>query len=388
MAGVSGNKILVFNAGSSSLKFGLFDSEGLETGSEDVSGELTWAGGSAQLTMTQGGQAKETFEVESAANGQATQAIISRLPDIATIGLMAFRVVHGGPVFQEPALVTSKTLDEIRSLEPLAPLHNKADVEVIEAAMEALPGVPAIAVFDTAFHRSLPPEAATYGLPLELASRHHVRRYGFHGISYEYLWEVLSPRLEGTEGRLVACHLGNGASVCAIRNGKSMDTSMGMTPLEGLLMGTRSGDLDPSIPLFLQREAGMSDAEVDELLNHQSGLLGISGISPDIRELEDAAAKGHPHAQLALDVFAYRVAKYVGAFAVALGGIDALAFTGGIGEHSVATRTRICSRLGFLGIDPVEGSATSRVPVWVVLAREEFAIARAAYRYNLNGHSS
>jgi acetate kinase len=288
------------------------------------------------------------------------------------------RVVHGGSRFEEPALVDDAVLDEIRKLSALAPLHNPIAVETIEKVRRERNGVPIVAVFDTAFHRTLPPVASTYAVPQDLG----IRRYGFHGISYAYVSKRLHALNAGS--KLIVAHLGNGASVCAIRDGRSVDTSMGFTPMEGLVMGTRGGDLDPGALLYLLRN-GRGD--LDDLLNHQSGLRGISGISGDVRELE---ASSDPNAQLALDVFAYRAAKYIASYCVALDGVDAIAFTAGIGEHSASMRQRICNRLAFLGVTLDDAAnraprtderriSSGRVGVWVIPTNEELEIARAAY---------
>lgn len=336
--------VLSLNPGSSSLKVGLFG---------------------------------ETPLYREALPADAIGAAIQKAQEQGRIDAVACRVVHGGGRFTEATLVGEGVLKAIEELAPLAPLHNAADLKTIRAVQKALPNIPVYAVFDTAFHRTIPPVASTYALPHKLAERHGLRRYGFHGISYAHAAETL----KGVP-RLVVCHLGNGASVCAIRDGKSVDTSMGMTPLEGLAMGTRSGDLDPGLVLHLLGHLGMSAEEVDDLLNHQSGLLGLSGLSADVRELSASTDK---RARLALDVFAYRVAKYVGAFAAVLGGLDGLAFTGGIGEHSPEVRAKVCERLAFLNVHLEEKMgadgfrtvhAEGSIPVWIVPADEELQMAR------------
>ena len=325
--------------------------------------------------------------------GEAAQKVIARLIEAGKgpIEAVACRVVHGGERFDGPAVVTDAVLEEIRALGELAPLHNPMDAAVIDAARRALPDSLVAAVFDTAFHRAMPAVASTYALPWELSERRGLRRYGFHGISHRFvsgrLVESLGRPAEGS--RLITCHLGNGASVCAIKDGRSVDTSMGLTPTEGLVMGTRSGDLDPGLVLHLIRTLGMTADEVDDLLNHRSGLLGISGRSADVRDLERAAAEGDARCDLALDVFAYRVSKYIGAYFVALEGADAIAFTGGIGEHSASMRARICRPLACLGVklDEARYSAASGqtarisaddspVQAWVIPTDEELQMAR------------
>lgn len=292
---------------------------------------------------------------------------------------VAVRVVHGGSRFVKATRVDAEVLAGIRELSDLAPLHNPRALEIIEQARSTWPDVPVVAVFDTAFHQSLPQVAATYAVPPELG----VRRFGFHGISYSYLATRVQAR------RHVACHLGNGASVCALLDGRSVDTSMGFTPIEGLVMGTRSGDLDPGVILYLLRR-GTSAGELDALLNEHSGLAAVSGTSADMRELERAAAGGDARAELAIELFCYRATKYIGAYAAVLGGLDALTFTAGIGEHSSTIRARICQRLAFLGVELAEelnaasGDSDRRisrgaVEVWVVPANEELQMARLTY---------
>src|SRR5216684_1032218 len=344
--------ILVLNPGSSSLKSGFFH-----------------------------------FPEELAMPGTAPTVaeLLANAP--SPIDAIGVRVVHGGSRFESPTIIDDDVLAEIRKLAELAPLHNPLAAGVIEEVRAALHGVPMVAVFDTAFHRTLPPVAFTYAVPPELG----VRRYGFHGISYSYVSKrlrALNVALNGGS-RLIVAHLGNGASVCAIRDGRSVDTSMGFTPMEGLVMGTRAGDLDPGVILYLLR-SGRSEADLDDLLNHRCGLRGVSETSGDVRELESAAAAGDVRAELALDVFAYRVAKYIAAYCVALDGVNAVAFTAGIGEHSASMRKQICDRLGFLGVSIDEAAnnaasdnerriSSSRVAVWVIPTNEELEIARAVF---------
>jgi acetate kinase len=297
----------------------------------------------------------------------------------AAVDAAGVRVVHGGSKLVSPVEVDEAVLAEIGRLAELAPLHNPAAVRAVEEARLTHPGIPVVAVFDTAFHQTMPPVASQYAVPPSLA----VRRYGFHGISYSYVSSRVQAR------RHIVCHLGNGASVCAIHEGRSVDTSMGFTPMEGLVMGTRAGDLDTGILLSLLR-TGKTEEELDELLNHQSGLLGVSGRSGDVRELEAAARAGDEASTLALEMFAYRVAKYIGAYAAVLGGIDAVTFTAGIGEHSSLIRSRVCERLAFLGVELDEdlnrASRTDErrisrgaVEVWVIPTNEEWEIARLTY---------
>jgi len=331
--------------------------------------------------------------VENKSPTDAVNEIIAMAGAKAQIEVVGCRVVHGGSRFTKPELVDDGMLEELRRLRDLAPLHNPVDVVVLEQVAKSLPDVKLVAVFDTAFHQSLPPVAFTYALPAELAERHGLRRYGFHGLSHAYVSRRLLSRLdrpaEGT--RLIVCHLGNGASVCALRDGKSVDTSMGFTPMEGLVMGARAGDLDSGLVLYLMRSAGMPADEVLHLLNYDSGLRGVSGTSGDVRALEEAAAGGDRRAELALSLFAYRVRKYIGAYAAVLEGVDAIALTGGIGEHSVAMRRRICGSLSFLGshLDEesnrrADGREEARIStedsasaLWVIPTDEGWEIARS-----------
>ncbi len=362
--------ILALNVGSSSLKFRLFQ---ITPDAETVLSEGTV-------------ERLDAHDLPPAAQKAIAQC---RPFGIDAVG---HRVVQGGALFTQPTRVTPEVLKGLHSLQELDPLHNPAEVALIEATQHALPDVPTVAVFDTAFHRTLPETAWRYAIPRAFADTLHLRRYGFHGISHRYvserLLQCLGRNAKGT--RLITCHLGSGASVCAVQGGESIDTSMGLTPLEGLVMGTRSGDIDPGLLLYLMRSVGMTAEAVDDLLNHKSGLLGLSGQSNDVRELAQSAQDGDAHAALALDIFAYRVCKYIGAYAAVLEGVDAVAFTGGIGEHSPDMRVRICRRLAFLGLrldDARNKGASDKEPAcistpsatvqaWVVPTDEERQIAR------------
>ena len=385
--------ILVLNAGSSTLKFRLL---GLRSAADEQAQVLVdgmvdkWGSAQAGLKIAVGGKSATRESVAAESPGDAAEhAIRVCLPH--GIDALGHRVVHGGARFVDPVRITAEVVQGIREVSSLAPLHNANALQGIEAGLKLLPRVPGGAVFDTAFHRTLPDVAAQYAIPHELAEKHALRRYGFHGISHRYvstrLLQCLGRDARGT--RLITCHLGNGASVCAIRDGQSVDTSMGLTPMEGLVMGTRCGDIDPGLVLHLMTALKMSAAEVDELLNRRSGLLGLSGRSGDMREVEQAAEAGDRRAESALEAFAYRVRKYLGAYAAALGGLDAVAFAGGIGEHSPEMRARICRGLEFLGIriDPDSNKLPSggvpkrictdaaTVQLWVVPTDEERQIA-------------
>jgi acetate kinase len=400
--------ILVLNAGSSSLKFRLFRIDALRSLAEPenvlASGQVDRIGKpDAQLTFRQGADgAEQKRSIGAESVSDAAQEVLRELLRPSAAGLQPFgidavghRIVHGGARFYEPTRIDAAVLTDIRALTELAPLHNPSGLAGIEAAQQALPNAPNVAVFDTAFHHRLPDVAARYALPTALAERLQLRRYGFHGISYSYVSERLALILRTDPGkwsREIICHLGNGASVCALRDGQSVDTSMGFTPLEGLIMGNRSGDVDPGLLLHLLRGGHMTPDQLDDLLNHQSGLLGLSNRSSDLRDLEKAAGEGDPASELALSCFAYRVRKYIGAYAAALGGIDTLVFTGGIGEHSDSMRARICRNLDFLGLhldDQRNQNATGKEPtaissgdhrnIWIVPTDEERRIARDAF---------
>ncbi len=384
--------ILVLNAGSSSLKFGCFQSSSakgevkclLRGGIEPI--------GSGHATFSIEGQESESLPDGDITIHGAVEQVIQRVKSRFDVEAVGCRVVHGGAQFLQPTRVTADVLNEIRALAPLAPLHNPLAADVIETATRLLPQVPVVAVFDTAFHSTLPPVAATYALPFALCEQHGLRRYGFHGISHRYasqrLLECLKREAPGT--RLITCHLGNGASVCAVRDGESIDTSMGLTPMEGLVMGTRSGDVDPGLIVYLMQSLKMAPDEIDHLLNHQSGLQGLSGQSGDIRELEQFTEQGDERAKLALEIFAYRVSKYIGAYGVALEGLDAVAFTGGIGQYATLTRKRICDRLAFVGLHlDTRANASAKgheiacittpqspVQAWIIPADEEIQMAR------------
>jgi acetate kinase len=322
----------------------------------------------------------------------ARQALREHGPDLVSDPPIAVghRVVHGGPRFTEPAVVDDGVVAAIRELVPLAPLHNPANLEGILSARESFPDVPQVAVFDTAFHQSLPAHAHTYAVPAEWRERHQVRRYGFHGTSHRFVSRRTAELLGRSpdDCNVIVLHLGNGASACAVERGRSIDTSMGLSPLEGLVMGTRSGDVDPALGAYLARVADVDTTAYDEALNKASGLLGLAGVS-DLRELEGRRADGDVGATLAFDVMVYRLRKYIGAYAVALGRVDAIAFTGGIGENSVAVRAGVLSGLTALGVVPDElansrgeperlvTAPDSRIPAYVVPTNEELEIARA-----------
>ncbi|MEE8523356.1 MAG: acetate/propionate family kinase [Thermoanaerobaculia bacterium] len=342
--------ILVINCGSSSIKAAIVDPrEGDRVAACHVE-RIGESGVSLRL-----GDRQVDLGAAVADHGAALTLALPRLLEAAgdevTLHGVGHRVVHGGPEFNRPRRITDAVVSELRRLEPLAPLHNPANVAGIDAARRLLPDLPHVAVFDTAFHATLPRRARTYALPEELRQKHGLRRYGFHGTSHGYIARRAAEYLESDvrDLRLITCHLGNGASVAAIDGGRSVETSMGTTPLEGLVMGTRSGDVDPGILLTLMREEGLGADALDDLLNRRSGLLGLSGTGSDMRDIEALAAAADDPARLAIQVFAHRVRKYVGAYAAVLGGVDAICFSAGIGENSATVRHRIAQRLDFLG---------------------------------------
>ena len=402
MRGLPG-KILVVNCGSSSIKYKLFDADSLK----GVSSGLLERIGSRPAFLrheTSGASAKREVDVSNHRQGlelilrvllEAEPKAIGSLEEIVAVG---HRVVHGGDSFFESILVDEKVLEALRKWSHLAPLHNPPNIAGIEAARSLLPRVPQVAVFDTAFHQTMPETAYLYAIPFELYEKLGIRRYGFHGTSHKYVAqkaaEIIGEPIEKL--RIITCHLGNGCSITAVKNGRSIDTSMGFTPLEGLVMGTRSGDIDPSIVFYLIGE-GFSPREVEDMLNKKSGLLGVSGVSNDIRDVEREAEAGSKRARLALEIFAYRAKKYIGAYAAALGGFDVLVFTGGIGENDPLMRRMICENMGFLGLEIDEeanrstvgktgviSGEQSRVRVLVIPTDEELAIAEETRKRLLN----
>ena len=387
--------VLVINCGSSSLKFQLINSE-----SEAVlaKGLCERIGIDGRLTYQPAGGEKNVSEKAMPTHTEAIQFVIDALTDADTgvvksldeIGAVGHRVVHGGEKFAKSVVVTPEVKAAIAECNDLAPLHNPANLIGIEACESLMPGTPQVVVFDTAFHQTMPEKAYMYGLPYEYYEKYKVRRYGFHGTSHSFVSkrvaEIVGKPYNAT--KTIVCHLGNGASVSAVLNGESVDTSMGLTPLEGLVMGTRSGDIDPAIMEFIAKKENLDIAGIMNVLNKKSGVEGVSGVSSDFRDLEAAAKAGNKRAELAIDVFAYRVAKYVGAYTAAMNGVDNIVFTAGIGENCALVRTKVCSYLGYLGItideeangkrgeEIVISIPDSKVKVLVVPTNEELAIAR------------
>lgn len=391
-------RIFVINAGSSSIKYQLFDmSTNLILGKGMC--ERIGLPKSRIIHRAAGREIVRTMEIADHTMAIAqifeilqdkTFGVIKSLQEIDAVG---HRVLHGGAVFSDSVLITDEVIKAIEENIPLGPLHNPANLAGIQACRKLLPNMPMAAVFDTAFHQTLPRKAFLYALPYDYYQRLKIRKYGFHGTSYRYAAEKAAETLNKSqkELKMVICHLGNGASVCAIDKGQCVDTSMGLTPLEGLVMGTRSGDLDPAIVEFICRRDGKTVEEVFAILNRKSGLLGLSdGLSSDSRDIEDAMHRGDDRGIRAVEVFTYRIRKYIGAYAAVMNGLDVIAFTGGIGEHSPDTRSMVLKDLQFFGIEidealnqknaPMIHGDSSRVKALIIPANEELAIAQETYR--------
>lgn len=377
-------KILVLNAGSSSLKYSLFVGDDFHVACHGTIEHLCEHSAGINPVKTHG-QALQEVEAHLQAEGFA-----KNLGDCDAVG---HRVVHGGEAFHQAARVTETVMQAIEDLSQLAPLHNPANLLPMRFLSAEYPDLIQVAVFDTAFHHTLPDYAYRYALPKHLYENHHIRRYGFHGTSHQYIAKTLADILDlpDDEVHLISMHLGNGASICAIENGESIDTSMGFTPLEGLVMGSRSGDLDPAIPLYLIRELGYSVADVDKLLNKESGLKGLCGQN-DMRKVLDSANGGDIDAQLALDLFTYRINKIAGSYLAVMDEVDALVFTGGIGEHAFMVRemilngfsTRLGIEIDYDANETAQGMTcitlpSSKIQVWIIPTDEEFEIAQQTY---------
>ena len=388
--------ILVINCGSSSLKYQLIDSE-----SEKVlaKGLCERIGIDGRLTYSPAGGEKEVTDAPMPTHTEAIQLVLDALTNEKTgviksldeVGAVGHRLVHGGEKFACSVVITDEVLAAVEECNDLAPLHNPANLIGVDACKKCMPGVPMVGVFDTAFHQTMPSEAYMYALPYEYYEKYKVRRYGFHGTSHSFVSKRTAEFLgkDIKDMKIIVCHLGNGSSISAVKYGESIDTSMGLTPLEGVPMGTRSGDIDPAILEFLAKKEDMDIFQLVNMLNKKSGVFGVSGgFSSDFRDLENAAEEGNDKAQLARDVFTYNVAKYVGAYAAAMNGVDAIAFTAGVGENDNLVRKDVVARLGFLGVeldeeankkrgfDNIISTPDSKVTVCVIPTNEELAIAR------------
>lgn len=388
--------VLVINCGSSSLKFQLINSESEEVLAKGLCERI---GIDGRLTYQPAGGDKAVSDKAMPTHTEAIQFVIDALTDAETgvvksldeIGAVGHRVVHGGEKFASSVVITEDVLKAIEECNDLAPLHNPANLIGINACQKLMPNTPMVAVFDTAFHQTMPEKAYLYGLPYEYYEKYGVRRYGFHGTSHSFVSKHAAEflGLDLDNSKIIVAHLGNGASISAVLNGKCVDTSMGLTPLEGLVMGTRSGDMDPAIMEYLAKKEDLDIAGVMNVLNKKSGVFGLSkGLSSDFRDLTDAMENGNKYATAAVEVFCYRVAKYIGSYVAAMNGVDAIAFTAGIGENAYIVREKVCEYLGYLGLelnaeenkkrgeDLVISTADSKVKAAVIPTNEELAIAR------------
>ncbi len=389
-------KVLVLNCGSSSLKYQLIDMETENVMAKGLCERIGIEG--SRLKHQPEGKDAVIFDDYQENHAVSVKMVLDALThpeygvvkSMKEINAVGHRVVHGGEYFASSVIITDEVKEALKECCDLAPLHNPANLIGIAACEEIMPGVPQVGVFDTAFHQTMPERAYLYALPYEYYEKYKVRRYGFHGTSHRFVSEEVCKMMDRPydQTKVITCHLGNGGSVCAVRNGKSIDTTMGFTPLEGLVMGTRAGDVDVAAVTYLMKKEGLSADEMDNILNKKSGVLGLSGVSSDFRDIEEAAEAGNDRAEIALDVFAYKVAKRIGAYAAAMNGVDAIVFTAGLGENSGATRRAICDYLGWMGVHidsynnslrgkAIEISATdSRVRVYVIPTNEELVIAR------------
>ena len=388
-------KILVLNCGSSSIKYKLFDMDSKEVIAQGGIEKIGLKGSFLKLTLPNG--EKKVLEKDIPEHTVGVEFILNTLvspeygaiKSLDEIDAVGHRMVHGGERFSKSVLLDKEVLEAFVACNDLAPLHNPANLKGVNAVSAILPNIPQVGVFDTAFHQTMPDYAYLYAVPYELYEKYGVRRYGFHGTSHRYVsqrvCEYLGIKAEGL--RLITCHIGNGGSIAAIKDGKCIDTTMGLTPLEGLMMGTRSGDIDAGAVTFIMDKEGLTTTGVSNLLNKKSGVLGISGVSSDMRELEAAVAEGNPKALLAENMYFYRIKKYIGAYAAALGGVDVILFTGGVGENQASCRAGVCEGLEFMGVkidaeknkvrgeEAIISSDDSKVKVVVIPTDEELLIA-------------
>lgn len=393
-------KIFVVNCGSSSIKYQLIDMKDESVIAKGLVERIGIEG--SVLTHTPAGKDKVRLESAIPDHVDGIKKVLAALVDpnhgviksMDEIDAVGHRVVHGGEIFNESVVITDEVLKQIEDLSDMAPLHQPANVSGIRACQKLMPNTPQVAVFDTAFHQTMPPVAYMFGVKYEEYKDYGIRKYGFHGTSHKYVSGVAAQLLKKNikDTKIITCHLGNGSSITAVDGGKSVDTSMGFTPLDGVLMGTRTGSIDPAVVPVLMQKKGLDAAGVDKYMNKECGVLGVSGVSSDFRDLEDAAAKGNERAQLALDMFCYQVKRYIGAYAAAMGGVDAIVFTAGVGENDIHTRQQVCAGLEFLGVkldadrNNVRGKVTeisaadSKVKVFLIPTNEELAIAQDTLR--------
>ena len=387
-------KVLVINCGSSSLKYQLIDSDTEQVLAKGICERIKLDG---SLTHQATGKEKIQIEAPMPDHSAAVKLVLQYLLDeklgaiknLDEIAAVGHRVVHGGEKFSSAVLINDEVLAAIEECCDLAPLHNPANLIGIRACQELMPGVPQVAVFDTAFHQTMPDYAYTYGIPYEYYEKYKVRRYGFHGTSHSFVSKraIQMLNLDPDNSKIIVCHLGNGSSISAVKNGKVVDTSMGMTPMEGLVMGTRCGDMDPTIVEYLAHSLNKSLEEVMVILNKKSGVLGISGVSSDFRDLDKASNEGNERAKLAVEVFSYRTAKYIGSYIAAMNGVDAIVFTAGLGENNIVVREQVLNHFGYMGItldkeanqirgeEKIISTPDSKVTVAVIPTNEELAIA-------------
>ena len=388
-------KILVLNCGSSSIKYKLFDMDSKEVIAQGGIEKIGLKGSFLKFTLPNG--EKKILEKDIPEHTVGVEFILHTLTDpeygaiksLDEINAVGHRMVHGGERFSKSVLLDKEVLEAFTACNDLAPLHNPANLKGVDAISAILPNIPQVGVFDTAFHQAMPDYAYLYAVPYELYEKYGVRRYGFHGTSHRYVsqrvCEYLGVKPEGL--KLITCHIGNGGSIAAIKDGKCIDTTMGLTPLEGLMMGTRSGDIDAGAVTFIMDKEGLNTTGISNLLNKKSGVLGVSGVSSDMRELEAAVAEGNPKAILAEKMYFYRIKKYIGAYAAALGGVDVILFTGGVGENQASCRAGVCEGLEFMGVkldaeknkvrgeEAIISAADSKVKVVVIPTGEELLIA-------------
>ncbi len=389
-------KVLVVNCGSSSIKYQLVNMNDESVLAKGLVERIGLDG--SILTHQPEGKDKVVINADIKNHSIGIKLVIEALTDakhgvitdMKEIAAVGHRVVHGGEKFADSVLITPAVMDALEECIEMAPLHNPPNIMGINACAEIMPGVPQVAVFDTAFHQTMPKHAFLYALPYEAYEKYGIRRYGFHGTSHKYVSQQAADLMGEsiTNLRIITCHLGNGASIAAVKHGKCIDTSMGFTPLEGLVMGTRCGGIDPAIIPFLMKKEGMTAEQIDSYLNKKSGVLGVSGVSSDFRDIEDAANSGNDRSELALEMFAYRVRNFIGSYTAAMGGVDAIVFTAGLGENSITMREKICTGLEFLGtkIDPVKNNVRGKaqeisvdgaqVKIFVIPTNEELVIAR------------
>lgn len=392
--------VLVINCGSSSLKYQLIDTISEEVLAKGICERIGIEG--SAITHTPAGGEKVSELVDMPTHTEAFEMVTKKLldPEVGVIKALSeidgvgHRAVNGGPELMDSIVLTPEVIEEFSQNLEWAPLHNPPSLTGIRSCEKVMPGIPMAAVFDTSFHKTIPPKAYLYGLPYRYYEEHHIRRYGAHGTSHDFVSERMAEMLgkDRKDLKIVVCHLGNGASISAVKNGECIDTSMGLTPLEGLVMGTRSGDLDPAIIQFIANKENKTLDEVIDILNKESGVLGLSGISSDFRDLEDAQAEGNERADITLQLYSYRVAKYIGSYAFAMNGLDAVAFTAGIGENTELVRKYVCEYMEFLGVkldleknkargeEIILTTPDSKVVVAIVPTNEELAIAREVLR--------